>query len=258
MKKTISIFCLVIFSIALNAQSERTADRIYLKDGGFLRGELVKIPETGQAKIRLVSGAEVVLPIGEIDHILPAKKERLFLENGKSLPSKGTYFDIQASYLFAKYAFENFQGSVREGISLSMSAGHQFNPKLKLGLGAAIDMYEGEAENELYMPIFLNIGGSLPNRKITPTYGMQIGYALPVQEWRETFNDEAIRYRGGWHIFPSVGLILPSRRNVNFEMGVGYKFQKLEKEREQFWWFSGTTHDKIWLKSLAVRFGVSF
>lgn len=239
------IIFLLFFSICftLSAQERVSYDLLYLKDGGFLKGHVVE-ESTTLLQWKLTNGDIIPIAMTHVERIEKSKKSRLVYSNGKTISESGAYHVLLTGVLLADGA--EFEG-IRTGANVvHFIKGIKFNQFLSVGLGAGFDSYDHE-----FVPVYLDVRGDILNRAITPYYAINAGYAYSFAMDNQGFNNQ--KYKGGVMIHPAIGVRFASKRNVNFLLEAGYKFQKGEIEYE-----NRNYTDRITYKRLALRGGIIF
>lgn len=263
----ISITSLLLFlclSANLNAQSEVM---VHLENGSQIRGQIQENEEDGIYILTLSDGSELILEATQIKHIDHSPEDYRILHDGRRLLTKGRYTAFGFHTLTARPAAE-WQPGYRWAVGGHFSMGHQFNQKLAVGAGAGLDFHE-----EVFLPVFAEVTGLLDHKifslenagkkgyKVPLTYGLQVGWNFPVEEWLRGDDNDFEQTKGGWLVYPSVGLAFPSRSGHTLKIDFGYKFQRFARKMDtsQWWWGNDYEQsDKVTLKSVALRAGWVF
>ncbi len=222
------------------SQENIKVDEVYLKDGSFIRGEIIEKVEAQYLRIKISGGNVVQFSMNEIKKVKQQKKNYHYFSNGNRVKTKGIYFSILGGIIMGKNDYENFYNK-----SFSLSAGHNFNKNLSLGAGIGLDSYEPNV-----FSAFINARYSPWRRKVTPYLSGKIGYGNPVNLWRDRTTDG---YTGGLLLSPSIGLQFSSRTNSSFLMEVGYNFQRMKRS---FDWQE--IEDEIVFRRLRITIGIQF
>ncbi len=251
MKKLLLICSLVgglVFGA--NAQTIDRIDQVYLQGSNLLQGTVVDTLD-GQLRLRIVGDSLLEIPLGLVQRVKEGRHGLLHTLKGRTVHAAGTYFSVNAGTLSAKN-YVDWLEDLRWAMSVQFSAGYYVKPWLSVGAGLGIDTYE-----ELVTPVFLEAKVYTPGAATAPYFSLQTGYGIAVTR---LFNkDEFDRSRGGFMWYPSVGIRLASRRNADFHLDFGYKFQKVVHHFDypDDWW---TTEEieRLWYRSFAVRLGCVF
>ncbi len=236
-----------------NAQENNNTKIIYLKDGSFFQGKILQNIDDSIYKIELTGGSVILISDDSVLKIVEQKNGYTMQQDGRRLLSKGWYNSISIHTLSARQALE-FPEEHRWSVGMHYSHGYYFNQKFGIGAGAGMDLHE-----IVFIPVFGEITGYFTKRKnldkgilkkpIPVTYNLQFGYNIPINEKDNEFEEIS----GGWLIYPSVGIMLGSRRGSSFKFDIGYKFQQYQRKFESPWWTDYTSEDNVLLKSFAVR-----
>ena len=252
MKPFITFLFIALFSSICFSQQGETFQYIYLRDGGYLKGNIIEDDESELVNVRLTDGSVVNLPKDMVWKAVDKKEGYVVQPDGRQLFSKGKYTSLGIQILAGKNASE-FNEDDRWTAAGQFSMGYHFNQKIGLGAGVGFDFHE-----ENFIPIFLELNGFLGKNKFNDkdfgdiflpfSYNLQVGYNFVLHEKTE-FED----ITGGWLVYPSVGFVLGSRKGANFKMDIGYKFQRFERNYVYATWNEYTARDVVTFKSLAIR-----
>ncbi|MFK7774126.1 MAG: hypothetical protein AB8F94_18385 [Saprospiraceae bacterium] len=241
--KIISVFLFVqlfLFSIPIFSQENIKVDEVYLNDGSFIRGEIIKKVEDQYIRIKISGGNIVQFSMSEIKKIKKQKKGYQYFSNGNKVKTKGIYFSILGGIIIGKNDYENIYGK-----SFSFSTGYNFNKHLDLGAGIGFDDYDPEV-----FSVFINARYSPWRRKLTPYLSGKIGYGKPIN----LLDDHNVEdYAGGLLLSPTIGFQFSSRSNSSFIIEVGYNFQRLKRNYD---WQE--TEDEIVFRRFSATIGIQF
>lgn len=105
-------------------------------------------------------------------------------------------------------------GSVASRVNLHTVHGIQFGKYFSTGLGLGLDLYH-DLENELMLPVYLNMKGYLPvSEKVSPYFSFDIGSGVGVTD--------ALGGLSGLYVTPAVGV-----KVRKFKFQFGYSLQQL-------------------------------
>jgi hypothetical protein len=276
--KRFFLFLFFVLQLGISGFSQKASQvrLIYLTDGSFLRGTLLDTLENEAVVIQLSEGTRLELPLSLLWQVRQSNEEDLLLSDGRRVLEKGFYSSFSVHTLSARRS-SNQDENLRWGLGGHFTAGHQFDPLLKVGLGIGLDAHE-----YFFVPLFAEAGGFFVKRSLRPKtrkspnniewfdgrkisirrkfplcYNFQVGYNLPAAK---LFNNENSfeKIRGGFMFYPSLGVMVPSRNRATFRLDVGYKFQRYKRIYESNWWWNWESSDKVSLKSFAMRVGWYF
>lgn len=131
--------------------------------------------------------------------------------------SKGYMGMVEFGFLYGKTGDTNFSSSVASP-TVQLFNGYRFHRLLAVGGTVGFDFYD----NVLVTPIALGIRGELLNGRVSPVYGMDVGYGATFlsDESNEQKND------GGWMFSPSAGIRVNTGNSTAYTFGVGYKHKE--------------------------------
>ncbi len=235
---------LFIFSVAsLSAQEDYAFSKIYLKNGGFLKVQILTQDSAGWNTFRLRTGEVIQLESSSISKIRLSNKKEIVHQKGHTTSTEGPYVTYQFGFLLGISSRNN--DPIFSFELLSFSAGHQFNPRLQIGGGLALDFYD-----HAFLPLFGEAKYFLrPKEKVSIYGGLQLGYSLSFS----SPGNEQDTYGGGAMVHPSVGLRFAGKDKTNFLLEIGNRYQ---------WGTSETrwrdTIDRIIYRRLGIRVGWNF
>jgi hypothetical protein len=253
---------------------------LYLTDGSFLKGTIEDTLPGAMLQVRLTDGSKIEVSQNLILKISKNKVEEILLRDGRRVLDKGIYYEFSIYSLSAQLYSERDE-NLRWGLGAHYSMGYQFSPMLAVGAGIGID-----AHKYFLMPVFVEVGGILVKRNQRPkkeanrevswhreaifvkkrqgrgrqfplSYNLQAGYNFPIEE-AFTNDGDFTKVRGGWMVYPSVGILFPSRTGASFRLDAGYKFQGYKIEYRSRWTNGFLATDKVLLKSMTIRLGLIF
>lgn len=153
---------------------------------------------------------------------------------------------VEIGYLYGKTYNMSISSSVAAP-TVQLFNGYRLHRLLAIGGTLGFDFYD----NVLVTPIALGIRGEILDRKVSPVYGLDVGYGST------SLSDESSQQRhdGGWMFSPSAGIRVNSGNSTAFTFGAGYKTQRVRSDINQW----GTrTEQKINYKRLSLRMGFMF
>jgi len=214
----IAIFCFA------QKKEIATVDYIYLYTGQVYQGKIIDYYPQEEVNLKLASGEMITFREDKIQKIIFAN-EYEWVRPSLALDStpKRVYFifDTQASLI----RINTFEGNkIRHGtVAYHAILGFNINHHLGLGFGTGFEWHFWQGPNRL-VPAFIDIRGLLVKRKIAPYYNLGIGYAFPVFEDLNSFNDQ----KGGFLLHPAFGLSMPINKKLQLNIDFGLRFQKVE------------------------------
>lgn len=235
---------------------------ILLADGSTIYGEITGVDSvSGQTLVRLSDQTEIRLSSKNIQSIERVTQSFWTFNNGYKLLEKGRYTSFAFHVLSAETDLF-FETQKRWNLGGHVTKGYQFNQFFALGAGTGLDL-----NREFLMPVFIEIKGALtgalgfsmkhregPGYRLPLTYGLQLGYNLPVGDFFK--KDNELDIYGGLLVYPHIGFSFPTRTNAKLVLDAGYKFQRYAKETTD--WNQYRSVETYTLKSFAVRAGVVF
>jgi len=276
----IALLSIPIFSFAQAGME----DVIYLKDGSIYRGVIIEQIPNVSMKIQTLGGNVFAVQIADVAKFTKEKKEVDPLTvDGQCghmgwghwrkdtiafAPRKKGYFN-QVQVLL-----ENKQGGVR------VINGYKFGRLGYLGVGIGFDRVwsspfnkwvndlEDEALEGIYLPLYLFYSGDIMNRRITPYYTVEAGYAMAFGGMDDEFESDGMGRRPSGGAMGGIGLgikINSKRHKGHFSLLFNLNFKQVNYEQDVITLDAfGTPIDVNTTKSSAnllfpgVRFGIGF
>lgn len=234
---------------AASATTPAIYDVVTIKGGSKLTGTIIKWDLERGMEFKLATGATVILPKSEIYHV-----SQDIMLNAEYLSSH-PYVRQPRPYAFREHGlYETFSVFLNfsdpGGAGLTYSIGHRFTRMLGVGLGIGYETNDTwNSRNQI--PLFAEARGFFLKEKISPYYGVKLGYsfALKNELWG------TIDAKGGMYFSPELGVRFGSRA-VNYYLGMEYKILSATYVDELGW--DGTSTDKITYRRLELRTGLLF
>jgi len=215
-------FCLPVLAQGQDAG----ADRIFLKNGEVIIGEIVSYAPGDTLRFRLTTGKMIAVPDTEVARIKQHVPEKPLMEElamdadeepekVRKLPRNGRFNSTFISILTGENRFGNFT----IGTGIHNITGLILSPGISLGLGIGVDNYARRAET--IVPVYVHIRmAPYPNRILY--FGGSVGYGQAFK--REKFN--VFDARGGLMAHPVVGFQIPGEDGAHVLVDLGVQFQK--------------------------------
>ena len=197
-------------------------DVVYMKDGSIYRGQILEMIPNQTLKVETIGGNVFAVKMADVEkttkeeRLKPRRPEAPKADRGRAestpkaeLPPweprlKGYFFQSQI-------LIEGLQGGLR------VVNGYKFGRFGYLGLGVgvdnvisspSVDFFDGgndlviggggqDGYRGVYLPIYLFHQGDILNKKITPFYAVEAGYAFALQNDMFPFNNSNGLYREG-------------------------------------------------------------
>jgi len=243
-KKIALLFIFVFLNTLAWGQDTLRTKSLYLRDGSFLLGHLVK-EKRDTYLWQLTDGTQISLQKEQVHRIAEPHANYYFLKRGKIKRSKGFF----ASLMIGKFYEERVNEWIEpdHATSINLTVGYQLNPKLALGIGTGYDIY-----NTPIIPLYLNFHGDLLNSSTTPYFRLSTGYGF-TNPTKEQKRNENLEQNGGVLVHPSIGIKFHTRSNLAWLVDFGYRFQRYNR---RFLW---DDNPQRWtLQRTTLRIGIEF
>lgn len=138
------------------------------------------------------------------------------------------------------------------GYSMQYVRGWQFNRWQGVGGGVSADAYQME-RGEILLNALAQYRAYFTRRKVGLYGVLDAGYGFAFRNERQGISEA----RGGFLLHPAVGLRLGARKDYNFTVDLGYRFQ--QARYTQTLPFSGDTEVReLFYKRLSLRVGIVY
>jgi hypothetical protein len=268
-------------------------DVVYLNNGSVLRGIIIEQVPNKSLKVQIAGGSIFHIELNEVTRITKEsmvsapsalrdeKRSHDAYAKGDTL-QRAPYEQKRRGYFFqAQILLELVQGGVR------VINGYRFGRFGHLGVGIGLDMsgpsitggfgHYGNNVNNVangaYAPIFLHYSGEILNKRVTPFYALEVGYAAAVgNSGMEDYAHDAYGYgpnqsnlRGGAMWGLGIGVRFRTKRRVHFSLLLNVNAKNVSY-REYSYWYDGVTQSyyaesnrvRATLVYPGLRFGIGF
>ena len=233
------VFIILFMALALQLSAQQTTDVLYLKNGSIIKGKIV---ENSEEKIKIETCCGIILAYlpTEIE-----KSETINEPHPGYLKSKGYYNFTSMGALLGSNADE------KQGIfSVLMEHNYQVNPYFSAGGIVGIEFF-----NESVAPVGVNAKGFLPiNDKTMLFLAVAGGYSIPLEKADVDYYYDYKDTKGGIFANTEIGIIIPSRSNVNMFMALGYRYNELNYTRYD--WYYDDVERKVIYNRFSLKLGI--
>lgn len=242
MKKVYSLFTLLaLLFLFTGAWAQQKTDVVYLKNGSVIKGELVENNES-TTKIKTICGNVWVFEKDEIQ-----KTETLDEPLPGYMKNSGYFNFTTLGFLIGSNADDN-----PAIVSIIMDHSYKINNHLLIGGITGLEFF-----NETSVPLGINVKGMLTAKGKSAFFTQgSMGYSVPVEEVSPDDYNNYKDTRGGLFAAAGMGVIFPSQSNLNFFIGLGYRYNELNYVRED--WFYGDIDRKVKYNRFSLKFGIVF
>ena len=229
----------LILLIGLFASAQQTTDIIHLKNGSIIKGKIVEKTDE-KIKIETFGGNIFVYSSQEID-----KTETTNEPLPGYLKAKGYYNYTSMGILVGSDIDEN-----QSVFSVLMEHNYQLYQYFAIGGVIGIDFF-----NESIAPLGVNLKALLPLKaKSTIFINTSSGYSIPLEDAENDNNNEYTDTKGGVFINSEIGIIVPSKSNINLFLALGYRYNELNYIRSD--WQYGNVERKVTYNRFVLRIGI--
>ncbi len=245
---------LLLVSSWVSAQAPVTPDILYLKDGSMIRGTLIESIAGSHVRFKNLEGDVRQYPMSEVDRTKVAGKN-----NRPALELKGIGYSHSTNVGLMVGG-----GSYRaqSGPSFQTINGIRIGQHWSTGVGTGIEDFGYGAQ----IPIFAH-GRYTPFKGvISPYIDAMVGYSLSLTKPYTYYYDDIFRddkNKGGTTAGIGAGVRFMAGPRFGVTVGMGYRFQRLERHYTNTWWDGSATRyypvDEVTnVNRVELRFGFTF
>jgi len=241
MKKIILSFLAIFFFVHLNAQDKNLTDRIILKNGSIINGQLLDYNYGRTVKFQIENGGILSFPDSVVRKVETNYKKTMKYKS--KLDEKGFYCYIGFKYLpgASEYYYKN-----SNGLGIDYTLGYKSNDNYAIGIGVSLENYN-YGYDAFFVPVYLDFMSYSPHENVSPFIRFQSGYGFVHAP-----KDKATKSTGGLMLNPAFGL----RFFGNYTLDFNFKYQKATFET-RIDNINKRTKDIVF-RRFSIRFGVIF
>lgn len=252
MKPLLLTLCIIFGTLyCAQAQTKDTiqTDVVVLNDGSIIKGERIDPHRPGYVRVRMIDGTEVEVPIESIAEIrkdMPSQQRQP--RKPHQVRERGLYAVITAGFLFGH--IEQDPLSFTSGGAI----GYRLLPQLYVAGGAGTDIYG--ASGDVFVPVFMRVGGEAMKTRVSPSYYFSTGYAFLVDSPREYFD-----VKGGAFYEGGLGATFRTPGRIYWTLNLTYRQHKAERSYENDWWWGNDgsfTTEKRTYRRFGINVGMCF
>lgn len=235
----------------INAQDNNESNDdviLFLQSGSQIEGKVLEwIP--GDKIVFLASwGSEITFEAEAVKKIVQKSSIGAINKSLYNFRETGVYYSLKGNFITGN---SGSRANAVNGIGFSASAGHRFNRFFSLGGGIGWDQYIWNSGEEL-IPLFAEVSGFFNQTNTSLMYNLQLGYSLALKD-----EDYLISHaKGGWMVYPSIGVRFGKNPNTKYFFDIGYKFQNAEYTYDDQWTFGTRSEQTLKYQRLTLRFGL--
>jgi len=267
MKRTLLLSTILFFLSLLTAKAQSgMEDVVYLNNGSVLRGIIIEQVPNKSLKVQIAGGSIFHVEIADVERI--TKESALSVFSGRTAASDRTEREQKVGdstsvrepwvprrkgyFLQGQLLLELAQGGIR------VVNGYKFGRFGYLGVGLGLDLsgpslshaYDyhwaggSPAGMGVYLPVYLHYSGDILNRRVTPFYAVELGYAAALRT--SGMDDYDYPYghgyggnrdvRGGVMGGGGIGVRFNTRRRLNMSLLFNINFKNISY-REYYYWY---------------------
>ena len=287
MKKLILLFA-TFLPLGLLAQ-QYLEDVIYLKDGSVYRGVIIEQVPNESMKIQIMGGSVIAVLVGNVSRMT---KEVPFNEMVTTAPGydKPQRIKLPFEPRLKGYFFQSQLLLEAGQLGVRIVNGYKFGRLGHLGIGIGLDGAMGSPFNNIlnelntndlsgaFLPLYVYYAGDILDRKITPFYAIEAGYAAVGpnsngMDVNDLYEDNGFGYSYGTTEVVSGGVMgsvgfgvrFNTRRRINFSLLMNINFKNVTYEENYYiyddlngYYDSYGTRNNATLLMAGLRFGIGF
>lgn len=234
------LIILVLSQICLLTFGQKKIDVIYLNNGSVIKGKIVE-QTNDKIKIETCCGSIFAFDMADVlqTNQEEDKSQKTLKENGYiNLTSMGVLIGTGSNEKEAP-------------LSILMEHNYRMNKYLAYGLLTGL-----ETINETVLPAAINVKGMLPLSRGGAAYiGCSGGYSISLENPPGSYGIK--KSTGGFLFSSEIGFIAPAAGNGSFFMAIGYRYNRLNYERED-WYSTDLVYRRYIYNRLSIRLGICF
>lgn len=241
MKKKLILGILLILTF-LPANSQKTKDVLYLKNGSVIYGKLVEAT-TEQYKIQTSDGSVMIYPLSEVDKF---SHEKPFFDGRKS---EGFTLSLEAGLLAGSQDTKYFAP-----FSFNVLLGYTGNTNHIVSLGSGVEFI-----GRPYTPIFIEYKYIVYNRKTSPFIFLRGGAVAAIggaEHSNPNYVDYGPKDYGGGGSFTAGTGISWAKEDFGTYLSFAYRYAHTSYKQREYNSNYVTYNDN--LNRLEVKFGFTF
>jgi hypothetical protein len=254
MNRIIILLMLTLFAwVDSSAQDADRVDVVVLKDGSFVKGQLVEY---------IVDSHLIIINLeGEVREF---KADRINKVNSKLpkvvTPKKGGYINTtNLGILMSSQPWQGAQGTV----SFHSINGWEFKKIGVFGIGTGVEFIN----QTMNIPVFLDAKIPLGKSNVVPYVGAFGGYSFSTHAENDPLYDllyySPRTYRGGMMWGAELGLINYTKTRFGITFSAGYQFHSMETTYDEgFWngveWKNHEVQEEIKVSRFRLSMGIVF
>lgn len=232
-----SLFILFLFLLSTSIYSQEQQDVIFLNDGSIIKGNITEHSDD-LIKIETCCGS-----------IFAIQKNKVLSIEKETIPMK-VHQVKQKGYLNFTSMGVLLGSPTNEKVApFSVLSEHSYRINEYFAIGGLIGY---ESLDEALMPLGVNLKGYGIDNARNIFIGISSGYSFSL----ENPNREIYESTSGGPFFNcELGATIPASANISFFVAIGYRYNKLKYERND-WWL-GEVDREVKYNRMSIRFGLA-
>lgn len=253
MKRILILLMIVLGSIQLFAQNKNIPnDKLMLKDGSILYGQILNYEIGGNIEFKLNSGRILTFSSNEIKKIEMHSDEKETIQAKYEFKHEVYYNNFSASMISGSSSANNSILLFRTGVGLYYALGYRYNDFLSVGLGTGIETYS-YGLRELFVPIHFDYMAFLKKSKVSPFVRLQAGYGFLASA-----DENVIEKNGGLNFCTGFGIKYPGYDSLDYLFDINFKYQKAYFVYHTNTWSDQISYRDIIFRRISFRIGILF
>lgn len=255
MKRLLLLSTIFITLTALTAKAQANMDDVvYLNNGSVLRGIIIEQVPNKSLKVQIAGGSIFHVEIADVQRITKESSLSVFpgtattdreprMRDSSRVREPWALARRKGYFLQGQLLLELAQGGIR------VVNGYKFGRFGYLGVGLGLDLsgpsisqaYDnhwgggGTRGMGVYLPVYLHYSGDILNRRVTPFYAVELGYAALLRDTDHHWSNND-RVRGGIMGGGGIGVRFNTRRKLNMSLLFNLNFKNVSY-REYWYWY---------------------
>jgi hypothetical protein len=236
------ILCVTMLYVS-EANSQKTVDVLYLRNGSIIRGTITDDKEE-IVKIETCCGSLLIFQKSDIEKT----EQEVKIRKSNSVKEKGYLNFTSFGVILGSSSNEK-----RAPFSALMEHNYKFNQYFAAGGVIGVEML-----NETVFPVAVNLKFILPLQTGNLFLGTSAGYSFSTEKpMSYDYGSNIIKSAsGGIMANAELGYVLPVTENTAIFAAIGYRYNELNYKLQD-WWIRDSTRT-IYYNRVSIRLGISF
>lgn len=207
-----------LLSLGICQTTEKYSDKVILKNGSIIYGQLINYQMGSDIVLQLKSGQKLTFPESYISRV---EMSGDFIEKPKipqeyKLQDNKIYNTINLKLIPAS---QNLYNQNKTGVGLDYCFGYRYNHLLSAGIGIGFDNYNF-GFSEYFVPVFVDMFSIFMKKTKSPFARVQLGYSSVFCDYQYISD-----YSGGVMFNGGLGFKFQGSNKIDYLIEMSYRYQ---------------------------------